>query len=70
MVGALNMYGGEERCITVLVGKSEGKGQLGRAKRSWEDSIKMDFMNWEVGVWTGLIWLRIGTCVGNLRMRQ
>jgi hypothetical protein len=27
----------------VLVGKPEGKRQLGRPKRRWEDNIKMDF---------------------------
>ena len=26
----------------VLVGKPEGKGQLGRSRRRWEDNIKMD----------------------------
>jgi hypothetical protein len=26
----------------ILVGKPEGKGSLGRARRRWEDSIKMD----------------------------
>ena len=31
----------------VLVGKPEGKGPLGRPRRRWEDSIKMDLQ--EVG---------------------
>ena len=31
----------------VLVGKREGKIPLGRARRRWEDNIKMDFQ--EVG---------------------
>ena len=31
----------------VLVGKPEGKRQLGRPRRRWEDNIKMDL--WEVG---------------------
>jgi hypothetical protein len=26
----------------VLVGKSEGRSQLGRPRRRWEDNIKMD----------------------------
>jgi hypothetical protein len=30
-----------------LVGKPEGKGQLGRPRRRWEDNIKMDLQ--EVG---------------------
>jgi hypothetical protein len=28
--------------------------------------IRRIFMNWQMGVWTGLIWLRIGTGVGHL----
>jgi hypothetical protein len=31
----------------VLVGKPEGRGQLGRPRRRWEDNIKMDLQ--EVG---------------------
>jgi len=44
----------------ILVGKHEEKRPLGRLKRSWEDNIRMDFMDmaWEGG--TGFIWLRIG----------
>ena len=34
---------GERRGVyTVLVGKNEGKRLLGRPRRRWEDSIKMD----------------------------
>jgi len=42
----------------VLVVKPEGKRSLGRLRRRWEDNIKMDF---QLGAWTELIWLRIGT---------
>jgi hypothetical protein len=35
-----------------LVGKSEGKGPLGRPRRRWEDRIKMDLQ--EVGWGHGL----------------
>ena len=39
---------GEDRCVQrVLVGKPEGKRQLGRPRRRWEDNIKIDFQ--EVG---------------------
>jgi hypothetical protein len=39
---------------------------LGRSRRRWEDNIKMHLQ--EVGwrIWTGLIWLRIGTSCGLL----
>jgi MFS-type transporter involved in bile tolerance (Atg22 family) len=45
----------------VLVVKLEGKRQLGRPRRRWEDKIRWIFRKWDVGVWTGLSWLRIGT---------
>jgi hypothetical protein len=48
----------------VLVGKPEGRRQLGRPRRRWEDNIRTDLR--EVGVWTGWNWLRIGT--GGLRL--
>ena len=34
----------------VLVGKPEGKRQLGRPRSRWEDNIKMDLQ--EVGFWS------------------
>jgi len=44
-----------------LVGKPEGKRPLERLRRRWEDNIKMDLRMWDVEVWTGCSWLRIGT---------
>jgi len=49
----------------VLVGKPEGKRPLGRPRPRWENNIKI-FRKWDVGVGTGLSWLRIGTGCGNL----
>ena len=40
----------------VLVGKPEGKRQLGRARRRWEDNIKMDLE--EVGC-GGMDWIEL-----------
>ena len=50
----------------VLVGKPEGKRELGRPRRRWEDNIKMDLQ--EVGgvVGTGWSWLRIERGGGHL----
>jgi hypothetical protein len=50
----------------VLVGKPEGKRQLGRPRRRWEDNIEMDFQEVKCRVKTGSIWLRIETDGGNL----
>ena len=41
---------GEGRVVhRVLVGKPEGKRQLGRPRRRWEDNIKMDLQEVEGG---------------------
>jgi hypothetical protein len=53
---------GERRgAYRALVGKPEGGRSLERPRRRWEDNIKMDLREVEWGVWTGSIWLRIGT---------
>jgi hypothetical protein len=43
----------------VLVGRTEGKRQLGTPRRRWEDNIKMGLEEMWYGLW--LIWLIIGT---------
>jgi hypothetical protein len=45
----------------VLVGKSDRRKPLGRPRHKWEDNNKMDFRDIELGVWTGLVCLRMGT---------
>jgi hypothetical protein len=50
----------------VLMGKRKGKGSLGRLIGRWVDNIKMDLQKWDVGVWTGFIWLSTGTGGGHL----
>ena len=58
---------GERRGVyRVLVGKPERKRPLVRPRRRWEDNIKMDLQKWDVGAWTGSIWLRIGAGGGHL----
>jgi hypothetical protein len=58
---------GEGRGVfRVLVGKPEGKGQMGGPGRKWEDNIKMDLQKVEWGLWNALSWLRIGTGGGQL----
>jgi hypothetical protein len=50
----------------VLMGKLEERRPLGRPRRRWENSIKMDLreMRWEAC--NGSIWLKIGICGGLL----
>jgi hypothetical protein len=51
----------------VLVGKSEGKRQLGRPRFRSEDNIKMDILEMALGFsWNGLILLTTGTSGGLL----
>jgi hypothetical protein len=64
MGGACSADGGEIDVYRVMVGKPEGKRPLGRPRRRWEDIIRMDLQ--DVGVWTGLGWLRIETGGGQL----
>jgi hypothetical protein len=47
----------------ILVGKPEGKRPLGRPKRRWVDNIK-GHLTQDGVVWTGSIWIRIGTSGG------
>jgi len=58
---------GERRSIyRVLVGKLEGKRPLGRPRRRWEDTKKMDLQEVGCGVWSGSSRLRTGTGGGHL----
>jgi hypothetical protein len=67
---------GEKRNVySLLVGKPEGKGSLGRPRRRWIDNIKMGLL--EIGVsvvdWIGLAqyryrWRALVNSVMNLRV--
>ena len=58
---------GEIRSVQrISVGRSEGKGTLGRPRRRWENDIKMDLQEVGCGSWTGSSWLRIGAGGGHL----
>jgi hypothetical protein len=60
---------GEKRnAYRILVGKLEGKRPLGRPKRSWVHSIKMDLR--DIG-WDGMDWINVAQdrdAVMNLRV--
>jgi hypothetical protein len=60
---------GEKRnAYKILVRKPEGKRPLGRPRCRWVENIKIDLreIGWDGMVWTGSIWLRIGTSGGLL----
>ena len=61
----------------VLVGKPEGKTPLGRLRRRWVDSIRMDLQDveFEYMVWIGLAqdrdrWRTLVSAVMNLRVTR
>jgi len=45
----------------VFVGKPEGKRPIRGTMFRWGIILRLIFRKWDMGVWTGLIWLRIGT---------
>ena len=58
---------GERRGVyRVLVEKPEGKEHLGDTGVDGRIIIRWIFRKWDVGVWTGSSWLRIGTGGGHL----
>jgi hypothetical protein len=67
---------GEERGVhRVLVGKPEGKRQMGKPRRRWEDNIKMDLqeVGGDRGDWMELAqdrygWRALFNTVKNLRV--
>jgi hypothetical protein len=52
--GACGMYGERRGAYSILVGRPEGRRQLVRPRRRWEDNIKIDLE--EVG-WVGMDWI-------------
>jgi hypothetical protein len=50
----------------VLVGKPEGKNNWGDESVDGRIILRWIFKKWDVGVWTGLDWLRIETSSGHL----
>jgi hypothetical protein len=75
MGGSCSTNGGEEEAYSLLVGKPEGKGPLGRPRRSWVDNIRMDLgeVGWGDVDWIGLAhdrnrWRAVVNSVLNLRV--
>jgi hypothetical protein len=67
--------GEKKKVYMLLVGKPEGKRPLGRPRRMWSDSTKMDLLEREVGAvdWIGLAqdryrWRALVNSVMNFRV--
>jgi hypothetical protein len=53
---------GEKRnAYRLLVGKPDGKRPPGRSRRRWGIILGWILERWDEVMWTGLVWLRIGT---------
>jgi hypothetical protein len=62
MGGSCSKNGEKRNAYRLLVGKPVGRRPLGRPRRRWLDNIRMGLIEVGGGVmWTGLVWLRIGT---------
>jgi len=49
-----------------FVGKRDGRKPLGRPAIDGRIILRWIFRKWDVGVWTGSSWLRIGTVGGHM----
>jgi hypothetical protein len=68
MGGSRGTQGVEEKWIEGSGGEIRRKEQLRRPKGRWEDNIKMGHN--EIGMWPGLLGLRVGTVRGLLWTRK
>jgi hypothetical protein len=66
MAGHVARMGETRNAYRILVGKPEGKRPLGRPRPMWRTILEWILEGYDGMVWTGLIWLRIGTSGGPL----
>jgi hypothetical protein len=64
--GHVARVGERRRVDRVLGGKPEGNRPLGRTRCKWDNNIKIDLLEVELGASTGLIWLSTVTDGGHL----
>ena len=65
MGGACSAYGDSRGVYRVLVGKCEGKISLEDPDVDGRILLRWIIRKWDLGLWTGSIWLRIGTGGGH-----
>jgi len=66
MGGTCSTYGNRRGEYRVLVVKPDGRRSLGRPYTDGRIILRWIFRKWDVGVCTGMIWLKIGTVGGHL----
>jgi len=64
MGGACSAYGERRGIYGALVGNLSGRGHLEVPGVDGRIILRLIFRKWDVGVWTGSIWFRIGQVVG------
>jgi hypothetical protein len=65
-VGLVARVGELRNAYSILVGVPEGKRQIGRPRRRWEDNMRTDLREIGGNTWIGFIWKRIGASGGLL----
>jgi len=66
---ACSAYGDGRGVYMVLGGNLRERNQWGDPGIDGKIILGWIFRKWDVGIWTGSSWLRIGTGGGHLRMR-
>jgi hypothetical protein len=66
MDGACSTYVESRGMCMVLLGKPEGKNHLEDPGLDGRIILRWIFRKWNVRVWTGWSWVRLGTGVGHL----
>jgi len=59
MGGTCSTHVGDEKCIRNFIRKNLREETTERNRCSWADNVKMD-----ANVWTGFMWLRMGSSGG------
>ena len=64
--GHVALWGRREECIAFCWGNLRERDHLGDPGVDGRITLRWFFKKWDVGVWTGSSWLRIGTVRRNL----
>jgi hypothetical protein len=59
MGGTCSAYGGGESCVHGFGGNLRERDHWGDPGLNGMIILRWNYRNWDVGVWTGLSWLRI-----------